>query len=313
MIKKTLGALLMALSTLFCFAQETDSSQLFQQELDSLEASFKYQHGTIQLKGGIGSIKVPDGFKYLDAAQAEKVLVDLWGNMPGENLSLGMILPENQGVMGDSGYVFNIQYDEIGYVKDDDADKINYTELLKEMQKDEVTENKERAKQGYEAIHMVGWAAPPFYDKNKKILHWAKEIKFGESDVNTLNYNIRVLGRKGVIVLNAISGMPQVELVKKDVDKVIDIVQFNDGYAYKDFNPGVDEVAAWTIGGLVAGKVLAKAGFLAILLKAWKFIALGVAGIGGFLFKRFKKNKEEEPAPAAIEPTTGEENTEQKA
>lgn len=296
MFKKLFFVYAALTSCLFNFAQEVDSTQIIKQQLDSLEASFTYQHGTVQLLNGVGAIKVPDGFKYLDAKQAEQVLVDIWGNMPGEGLTLGLLLPEHQGVLDDTGYVFNIQYDEIGYVKDNDADDIDYNELLADMKKGATEENVERVKQGYGAIHIVGWAAPPFYDKDKKVLHWAKEIKFGESEVNTLNYNIRVLGRKGVIVLNAIASMPNMDLAKKDVDKVLDIVQYNEGYAYKDFNPDVDEVAAWTIGGLVAGKVLAKAGILAMLLKAWKFIALGVAGIGSFVFKRFRKNKTEEPA-----------------
>jgi uncharacterized membrane-anchored protein len=47
----------------------------------------------------------------------------------------------------------------------------------------------------------------------------------------------------------------------------------------------VDEVAAWTVGGLVAGKVMAKAGFFVVLLKFWKVIALAVAGAGSFVWR----------------------------
>lgn len=304
MMKKIANCIFLFLCSLVAFSQQEDTTNI-QAQLDSIEHSFTYQHGSITLKNGVGVINVPDGFKYLDAAQAEKVLVDLWGNAPGENISLGMILPEDQRLLSDTGYVFNIQYDEIGYVKDDDADKIDYQELLDQMKKDAVEENKERIKGGYEPVQIVGWASTPFYDKEKKILHWAKEVKFGDSEINTLNYNVRILGRKGVIVLNAIATMPNVAIVKKDVAKVLDIVQFSDGQAYKDFNPDMDEVAAWTIGGLVAGKLLAKAGVLAFLLKFWKLIAVAVAGAGGALWKKFRKKKEEEiiPEPVAAEQT----------
>jgi uncharacterized membrane-anchored protein len=263
--------------------------------VDSIENSFKYEHGTISLNGGVGKIVVPAGFKYLDVTQSEKVLYDLWGNPKGGNSTLGMLLPEKQGVMSDSGYVFNIQFDEIGFVKDDDADKINYDELLTQMQKETDEGNKERTDAGYEAIHFTGWASKPFYDKDKKILHWAKEIKFGESEVNTLNYNIRVLGRKGVMILNAISTMPNLEIVKNDIPKVCDIVQFSEGSKYSDFDPKVDNVAAWTIGGLVAGKILAKVGFFAVILKFWKLIALAVAGAFS-AFKRFFTRDNDEQA-----------------
>ena len=37
-----------------------------------------------------------------------------------------------------------------------------------------------------------------------------EQIKFGDTEENTLNYNIRVLGRKGVLVLNFIAGMESI-------------------------------------------------------------------------------------------------------
>ncbi len=276
--------------------------------IDSIEKTFTYKHGTIELENGIGKINIPNEFKYLDAKQSERVLVDLWGNPKSENISMGMILPENEGVLSQNGYVFNIQYDAIGYVKDDDADDIDYDDLLKQMREDAKTENEERKKQGFEAITIVGWAAKPFYDKEKKTLHWAKEIKFGNEPENTLNYNIRILGRKGVLVLNAIATTKELPLVQKDINKVLGMVKFNEGYKYENFDSSVDEVAAWTIGGLVAGKVLAKVGFFAILAKFGKLIFLGIAAAFGAFRKKiaglFGKKTEEEPQTtvAEIEP-----------
>jgi len=276
--------------------------------IDSLENTFKYQHGKVKLKNGIGEITVPKGFKYLDPEQSKHVIVDIWGNPDSENISLGMILPEKQGVLDDRGYVFNIQYDEIGYVKDDDADDINYDDLLAEMQKDTEEENKERGKQGYDPIQLLGWASNPFYDKEHKILHWAQELKFGTNKVNTLNYNVRILGRKGVLVLNAISSMQELPLVKKDIHNVLNIVTFNDGYKYSDFDPSVDQVAAWTIGGLVAGKVLAKVGFFAVIAKFGKVIAIAVGGFFTAMWRRLRGRKKEEESDnndtSAIEPTS---------
>ena len=272
-MKKTFSFLSFLLFSTVIFALNPPE---IQQKIDSVERSLVYQHGTIELKDGIGTITVPEGFKYLDAEQATTVLVDYWGNPPEEDMSLGFVLPEKQGVLGYNGYVFNIEYNPIGYVKDDDADKIDYDDLLKTMQEESGDANKERQKAGYEPIHIVGWAAKPYYDKERKILHWAKEIQFGQDSVNTLNYNVRILGRKGVMVLYAIASIPNLPLVQKDIPKVLDIVKFKEGHRYKDFDPSVDEVAAWTLGGLVAGKVLAKVGFFAIVLKFWKIIALGV-------------------------------------
>jgi uncharacterized membrane-anchored protein len=286
------------LFSLFCFNSNAQED-LNQIKIDSIENSFNYEYGTIYLDNGVGKLNIPKGFKYLSPEQAERVLVDLWGNPKSDNLTLGLILPEKTGVMTTDSYVFNIQYDEIGYVKDDDADDINYDDLLTQMKEESVEENKLRIKEGYEKVTIIGWAADPYYDKNRKILYWAREIKFGENEVNTLNYNIRILGRKGVFVLNAIATTKELPLVQSDISKVLDIFQFNDGYKYEEFDSSVDEVAAWTIGGLVAGKVLAKVGLFAVLAKFGKFIFFAILGLFGTfrkkIFNLFKKKNGDEP------------------
>ena len=110
-MRKASLTILIFLFTLLVFSQEENQ----QIKIDSIEKSFKYDYGTINLKNGIGKIQIPKGFKYLNQIQAERVLVDLWGNPKSENLSLGFILPENQGVLNENGYVFNIQFHHIEY------------------------------------------------------------------------------------------------------------------------------------------------------------------------------------------------------
>jgi hypothetical protein len=95
-------------------------------------------------------------------------------------------------------------------------------------------------------------------------------------------------------MLNAVASLSEMDEVKASIGKVISSVEFNDGDKYANFNPDVDNVAAWTIGGLVAGKILAKVGFFALIVKFWKLIALGVAGAGAAIFKFFKKKKDDD-------------------
>lgn len=295
-MKKAILSLLAAFFSFATFAGDGDSTELQEAALlkiyDSINASMKYSTGTIKLPDGTIELNVPAGFKFLDATQSKHVLTELWGNPPNPK-TLGMIFPENGGPMTTGSYAFIVTFDAMGYVKDDDAEKIDYDDLLKEMQESEKAENDERKKGGYEPIHLVGWAAKPYYDKDNKILHWAQDLKFGNADEHTLNYNVRILGRKGVLVLNAVATMGELNMVKADIPKVIHIANFTSGNSYKDFNPDVDEVAAWTIGGLVAGKVLAKVGLFAFFGKFLKFIILGVGALGAWLFKRFRKKKEE--------------------
>lgn len=287
-MKKTI---LTILTTLFIsynnFAQEVDSTQL---RINEIEQSLIYKTGIIKLESGNATLKVPKGFRYLDKKQSIYVLTDLWGN-PADSSILGMIVPLSRGVLADNGWAFVISFEEIGYVKDDDAEDIKYDDLLIELQKETDAENPERIKQGYEAIKFIGWASSPFYDKQLKTLHWATEIKFGDASLNTLNFNLRILGRKGILNLNAVASMNELPEVKSNIDKIIRCVEYNDGHRYSDFIPDVDNVAAWTIGGLVAGKILAKVGFFALIVKFWKLIALAIAGAGGGIWKYLKRRK----------------------
>ena len=276
--------------------QETDSLtfdvEQYQKTIDSINNSFTYQHGEITLNDGLATLNVPNGFKFLDKEQSQRVLTDLWGNPPSE--PIGLLFPEDMTPMHDNfTYAVEIEYSEEGYIDDEDAADLDYDDLLEEMQEDAMSGNAERTAQGYETIHLVRWASPPFYDHENKKLHWAKELKFGDYDVNTLNYNIRVLGRKGYLNLNAIGDITILDAFNADRDQIINSVEFSSGYRYADFNPDVDEVAAYGIGGLIAGKILAKAGFFALILKFWKFIAIGaVALFSGFRKKIFGRNKE---------------------
>lgn len=276
----------------------------YMQYVDSVKSVLKYESGKINL--GHASLHVPEGFKYLNADQSRNVIVDIWGNpeTAAEDV-LGMIFPGQSDPFDDSSYAFIISYSEIGFVKDDDAKDINYDDLLKTMREDQKAENEERKKAGYEPIALVGWAQKPFYDEKRKILHWAKALKFGDSDgENTLNYDIRILGRKGILSLNAVSKVSQLPMVNKDIPKILDIASFTEGNTYSDFNPDVDDVAAWTIGGLVAGKILAKAGFFAVILKflapLWKFLMVALIPIGAWVRKRFMNKKEDQLATAPL-------------
>lgn len=287
-MRKKILILLLLGCTHFAFAQvQVDSTELIRQ---SINDSFKYQTGTVSIGFGKAKLNVPKGFKYLDSEQSEKVLTEIWGNPKSEYPSLGMLFPENAGPADDKTFAFNIAFQEMGYVKDDDANSIDYEELLAEMKKSMQEANEERTKNGFPTMDIVGWASKPYYDTQKHALHWAKELKFGGEPINTLNYNIRLLGRKGVLELNAIASINELPQVKQSIDQVIAAVEFETGEKYKDFNPSVDQVAAYTVGGLVAGKVLAKVGFFVLLVKFWKVIAFAFIALGSVLW-RFLANK----------------------
>ncbi|HEY4282945.1 MAG TPA: DUF2167 domain-containing protein [Chthoniobacterales bacterium] len=283
-----------------------DRPQITRDQAEALVAGLHFQQGNIVLGDGLATLHVPSGCRFLDGADANTVLVKLWGNPPQPN-PLGMLMPTTAGPLDEGGWAVVITYESDGYVKDAGAEKINYTELLTQMQSGVESGNAEREKAGYPAMHLVGWARAPRYDRPTHKLYWAKEIKFGQSPENILNYNIRMLGRGGVLVLNAIATMGQLSEIEKATPGILAAVEFNPGHRYADFNPGSDKVATYGLAALVAGGVAAKLGLFKGLwigiLAAKKFIIIGVAAVAAWMRKLFKgKAPTQEPGS---EPTKG--------
>ena len=250
---------------------------------EQLEAGLRYQTGDVEIGEGLAVLHLGEGFRYLDPEQANRILVDAWDNPPGEP-TLGMIFPADVSpVDPERGWGVVITYAADGYVEDDDADDIDYDELLEQMQKDVDAANPGRRSQGYPPVRLVGWAEAPRYDEASHRLYWAKELEFGGEPEHTLNYAIRVLGRRGVLELNAVAPLRQLPQVEPQMEDVLARVDFVAGHRYEDFDPDLDEVAAYGIGGLIAGKMLAKAGILAglfkILLAAKKLLVLGAIAV----------------------------------
>ncbi|HPQ21874.1 MAG TPA: DUF2167 domain-containing protein [Saprospiraceae bacterium] len=94
--------------------------------------------------------------------------------------------------------------------------------------------------------------------------------------------------------MNAIGDITVLPLFNKDIDKVLASVDFQNGYKYTDFNPKFDKVAAYVIGGLIAGKILAKAGIFALILKFWKILVVAVIGVFAALKKKVTGQKNEQ-------------------
>ncbi len=252
-------------------------------------ATLKFQTGKIDLPNGVATLDLPPTFRYLNPEDSNRVLVDAWGNPPGHQ-TLGMIFPADVSPLSQEGWGVIVTYNEDGHVNDDDASKINYADLLKEMKEGMEEANKERVKAGYPSLSLVGWAENPSYDQATHKLYWALDLASGDAKEHTLNYNIRVLGRKGVLVLNAVAGMDQIGAIKTEMQNVIAFTEFKPGNAYGDFNSGTDRVAEYGLAALVAGGVAAKMGLFAkiaallaplwkLLIAGWKLVVVGVVAM----------------------------------
>ena len=263
---------------------------------EEFEAKLGYRTGTIALDNGIATLRLPPSLRYLGHDGAKRLLEDGWGNPPGSaDGVLGMIVPTAVSPLDSAGWAVVIQFNEDGYVDDKDAATIDYDKLLQQMKQGTVEENTERAKQGYEPVTLVGWAEKPTYDAAAHKLYWAKELQFGGKSPNTLNYNVRVLGRRGVLELNAVADMSQLDAIRREMQVVLPVVEFNDGHRYADFLPGKDKAAAYGVAGLVAGAFAAKAGLfkglLALLIAGKKLVVVGAIALFAFVRRFLSRDK----------------------
>lgn len=274
--------------------EEEDGSAAEELTPGELNERFPWRTGEVRLGNGMAKLRLPAEYRYLDPEPSKAVLEDLWGNPPGE-LTWGMIFPAEEGPFDEDGWAVVLRYEAEGHVADADASEIDYDELLAEMQADAQEENEARAAAGFGTLEIVGWAERPHYDPSAHELYWAKELQFGGSPERTLNYDVRALGRKGVLSMNAVAGMSALPEVKRGMEVLLAAVEFGQGNRYEDFDSSVDGLAAYGIGGLIAGKFALKAGLLkgllALLVAGKKLVALAVVGIGMFFAKRFKSRK----------------------
>jgi uncharacterized membrane-anchored protein len=281
---------LAVLAPVLSFAQDDGAVKI-----ERFAKSLHYQNGRITLGSGIAALDVPEGFRFLDSADARRVLTEAWGNPPAvATTTLGMLFPPGADPLTRNGWGINITFNADGYVKDDDAAKLDYDKLLQQLKEGAAQASKQRRQQGFPGFDIVGWAAPPHYDAAAHKLYWAKELHFDKTEEDTLNYEIRVLGRRGVLAFNAIAGKSQLASVETAMPQVLTFVEFNQGHRYADFKPSVDKVAAYGVGALIVG-VAAKAGLLkwlvTLLAAGWKFLVLGLAGLGALLKKIFARKK----------------------
>jgi uncharacterized membrane-anchored protein len=262
-------------------------------------ASLHFQSGEIALGDGLALLHLADDYRFLDAVDTERLLVEAWGNPPGQD-ALGMIFPAGVDPLGKGSWGVVLGYDADGHVDDADAASIDYAALLEDLKQGARDSNAGRMEAGFEEVELLGWAAPPHYDAESHKLHWAKQIRFGDQADHILNYDIRVLGREGVLVLTAVSSMSELDPVRAAMTSLLPRIEFAPGQRYADYQPGRDKLAAYGLSGLIAGGALAKAGvfkwLLGALLAAKKIVIPLVAALAMGLV-RLVRRRSEPPDP----------------
>lgn len=237
--------------------------------------------------GEQAAVSVPEGFLFTGQAGTQR-MIELMGNIVA-NDEMGFLAPK-----GKSWFVV-FKYDDSGYVSDDEKDKIDADALLKGFREGAEMDNKRRKEQGLDTLEIVGWETPPAYNTATHNLEWATRIRGSDGSIS-INHNIRLLGREGVMKVIVVGDPTEVtEAAVATRQLLVAGYAFNSGKTYAEFKKG-DKVAEYGLIGLMtagAGVVAVKSGLLG---KLWKLILIPIVAAGAWLKKLFKRNDTTTPA-----------------
>ncbi|WP_426258463.1 DUF2167 domain-containing protein [Sphingomonas sp. DC1600-2] len=274
-------------------AQKDSAAQKLSPEAIAFEKGLHKQSGDVAIPAAHAVLHLGERYYFVPADEAKTILTKVWGNPPSSGDGVLGIVFEKGRTIYDNVWGAIVTYEDTGYVPDKDAKTEDYDKVVESIRAGEADANAERTKGGYPTIHLVGWAQQPSYDPAAHSLIWARDIKFSDSPVDALNYDVRLLGRKGVLSLNMLSDMkhlPDVRAAATDFGKA---AAFTPGATYADYDKSVDKTAEFGLAGLVAagaGVVVAKKlGLLAIVFGFWKVILGGLAVAGAAISRFFGK------------------------
>jgi uncharacterized membrane-anchored protein len=222
--------------------------------------------------GAIAQIEVPVGYMFLDGPTTRAMMEDRGERTSGQEL--GFLRPTN----GEWAVFF--EFSDIGYVKDDDKDKLDAPKLLESYKQGTAAANKEREAAGRAPIIIVGWEQEPKYDPDTHNLTWA--LRATSEGQAFLNYNTRLLGRKGVMEVVLVCDSDALAGTLPTFNQLLTKHKFQTGESYAEYRPG-DKVAKYGLAALVLGGVgvgAAKLGLFAWLAVAFKkFFKLIIVGV----------------------------------
>lgn len=273
----------------------------------------KWQEGpSTGILGLIADLGVPQYCKFADAA-GSKTFLQATGNIPSGR-ELGVLLCDPRR---DSSYWFVVfDFDESGYVKDDEKATLDAAKILKTLQEGQDAGNKERRRRGLDELEIAGWERPPYYDTVTNNLTWSVKVRSKTDNEESINHSVRLLGRRGVMNVDLVASQEDMATAVPSFDSVLTEFSYFTGHGYAEWKPG-DKVAEYGLTALVAGGAGLAAAKLGLFGKMWKwvlgllvalkkFVIVIVLAVGAFLKRLFSRapKADSEVPPTSPTPTS---------
>ncbi|MBZ0113432.1 MAG: DUF2167 domain-containing protein [Thermoanaerobaculia bacterium] len=265
------------------------------------QSEIEWTEGPTQVSLGdnLATLDVPSGYLFTGTDETQAIMASMGNSVSGGEL--GLLVPDSE----ENSWFIVFEYEEVGFVRDDEKDEIDADELFDSISKGTEAANKERAKQGFTGLHLSHWTVEPHYDPSSHNLVWALAAKDDDGG-EVINHNERLLGRRGYVSITLVTDPEIYASASGEIESTLAGFQFQDGSRYADFVSG-DKIAKYGLTALVAGgagAAAAKLGLFAVLgkflAKGWKALVAVFAALGAGIKKLLGRDE----TPTVEPPTT---------
>ena len=203
---------------------------------------------SVPLAGGVATLEVPPGMRFLDAAATAPIREGIWGNAPDATV-IGMLVRDGLDPRAADRWAVTVHWQPIGWVATEEWTALDGDALLAawRAQTDEL--NQQRAARNEQPIEILALASPPRSDPQRATAFWAKRYRIAGDEL--IACESRAFGRDGIVVLKA-TGTPDLlaELAAAS-EAALARVSFAPGRRHADHVAG-DKTGTLATAGLIA-------------------------------------------------------------
>jgi uncharacterized membrane-anchored protein len=284
-------SLLIAILAFSLYAPDT-AARLSQEEYDQKLRALDWVRGPAKVNlGKIGEVLIPRNSMFLDGDNSRKF----------KELNEGISNGQEVGTILGPSFKWRVvfYFSEIGYIKDPQNEKLDAEPILESLRKGTEEANKIKRKKGWDTMQVVGWRQRPNYNSISRNLEWAIIGENDRTKRKVVNFQTRILGRRGVLKSTLVSRPLTLNKYLPIYKDILAGFSYKSGWQYAEYRTG-DKIAEYGLVALITGgaiAIAAKSGLLSILMKNIKWILFGLLAFFGTIWKFVRRlfSREEPP------------------
>jgi len=208
-----------------------------------------YLTGKVTIEEANATLNLPQGCRFIEAESAKVAFPDFFSN-PQDPAStvVGIVTPADTKT---EPWVLIVEFYHEGYIPDERSDLFSFENVFSGLKAADTESLKARVRHKDDSLKLIGWAIEPSYDEQRKILTWAEGFQSGASKNSIISYNARLLSRRGMLKMQAVTGAEHLNQIEAAMPKIVNGVTFDQGEEYRDFNPATDKKSDYVFASLM--------------------------------------------------------------